>query len=149
LLRKSPVTTLVTVMALALGIGANTGTFIAVNAILVRPFSYPNLSRIVTVWEKVPKLGFGRAGAAPANFADWKEEARSFEQFAAYRSWTVNITRTERPEAVDAARVTPAFFRVFGTQPKLGRAFSDNEGEPGNDRVVILSEAFWRTRFSA
>src|SRR3954466_3242811 len=91
LLRKSPLSTVVIVLALALGIGANTSMFVTVNSILLHPFSYPSLDRIVTVWETVPRLQVDRAGLTPANFADFQAGTRSFEQLSAYQSWTVNI----------------------------------------------------------
>jgi putative ABC transport system permease protein len=144
LLRKTPVSTAVIVLALALGIGANASTFTAVESLILRPFTYPNLDRIMTVWETIPKVRLERAGVTPADFADFRIQNRSFEQFAAYRPWAVNILSKGRPEPVDAARVTPDFFRVFGTNPKLGRTLEEKD-----DRVAVLSEGFWRARFAA
>src|SRR4029450_13920187 len=92
LLRKSPVATIVAVLALGLGVGANVSSFVAVNALLLHPFAYPNLDRIMTVWESVRKMDSEREGVSPLNLADWKEQNHSFEQLAAYRQWTVNLT---------------------------------------------------------
>ena len=97
-LRKSPIATAVTIVALALGIGANLGSFIAVNAVVLHPFAYPHLERIVTVWGALPKDGLDRAGIAPADFEEWKQQSRSFDALAAYESSTVNITGAGRPE---------------------------------------------------
>jgi putative ABC transport system permease protein len=148
LLKKNPITTAVMILALGLGIGANTASFIGVNALLLRPFPYPNLDRIVTLWQTVPRLGLQRSGLVPADFADFEKENRSFEQLAAYRRWTTNITGGDRPLPIEGTRVTPGFFQVFGTVPQLGRTFTDNEGESGNNRVAILSDRLWRTRFA-
>jgi putative ABC transport system permease protein len=144
LLRKTPISTAVIVLALALGIGANASMFTGVESLILRPFPYPNLDRIMTVWDTIPKLRLERAGVAAADFADFRIQNRSFEQFAAYRPWAVNILGTGRPEPVDAVRVTPDFFRVFGMNPKLGRILAEKD-----DRVAVLSEGFWRARFAA
>jgi putative ABC transport system permease protein len=137
------------VVALALGIGANVSCFVAVNGILLHPYSYPNLDRIMTVQETLQRAGLQNSGVAPADFADWQQRNRSFEQLAAYRSWPVNLTGADRPVRVEASRVTSNFFQVFGTKPRIGRVLSESESQPGNNRVAVLSEGFWRTRFGA
>jgi len=149
MLRKSPVTTGVSVLALALGIAANAAMFVSVRFLLLEPFPYPNLNRIVTVWETVPRQGLERAGVSPANFMDWTSQSKSFEEWAVYRHWTVNLTDAGALHTVDAARVTPSFLRVFGLKPSLGRIFSDSEGQAGNNQVAVISEALWRTQFGA
>jgi putative ABC transport system permease protein len=123
-LRKSPVAAIVAILALALGIGANVSCFTAVNAVLLRPFAYPNLERIVTVWERVPKVRSDFEGIAPANFLDWRDQANSFEEFAAYRRWNANLTGSDHPLRLDAARVMPGFFRALGIKPALGEDIS-------------------------
>jgi putative ABC transport system permease protein len=148
-LRKSPLATVVMIVALALGIGANAGSFVSIDTILLHPFPYPNLDRIMTVWETLPKLGIERGGFAAANFTDLQEQNRSFAQLAAYRPWTVNITSADRPERVEAVKVTQGFFRVFGATAKIGRTLADNESDPGADRVAVVSELLWHTRFAS
>lgn len=148
-LRKSPIATAVTILALALGIGANIGSFIAVNAIVLHPFPYPNLDRIMTIWGTLPKTGLDRAGVTAADFEDWRQQSHSFESLAAYENWTVNITGGDRPEAVQGARVGAGFFETFGITPGIGRIFTESEGESGNARVAVLSNGLWRTRFAA
>src|ERR1700726_3331734 len=91
-LRKSPGFTAVAVITLALGIGANTTTFSTVNAMLLRPFPFPNLDRIVTVWETVPKQDDTHLSPAPANFRDWSEQSTQFEELAAVRGRDANLT---------------------------------------------------------
>jgi putative ABC transport system permease protein len=148
-LKKSLLATTVMIAALALGIGANAGSFVSINAIVLHPFPYPKVDRIMTVWETMPKLGIRRGGFASANFTDLKEQNRSFARLAAYRPWTVNITGGDRPERVDAVKVTQEFFQVFGATAKVGRTFADNVSEPGADRVAVLSESLWHTRFAS
>src|ERR1039458_8329228 len=86
-LRKTPGTTAVAALALALGIGVNTSAFIWVSALVLHPLPYAGLERIMTVWETVPKVRAGRDAVAPANFLDWRQENRAFEQMAAYQPW--------------------------------------------------------------
>jgi putative ABC transport system permease protein len=112
------------------------------------PFSYPNLDRIMTVWETLPRLRLERGGVSAPNFADFQAQNQSFEQLAAYRPWPVNITSADRPERVEVARVTAAFFRVFGMNARIGRTFMDTDEESLNDRIAILSEGFWRAHFA-
>src|SRR5262249_31584182 len=90
-----------------------------------------------------------RAGITPANFADFQIRNRSFDQLAAYQAWNVNILGADRPEHVDAFRVTPGFFEVFGMKAAMGRTFSNDDFESGNDRVAVLSNGLWQARFGA
>jgi putative ABC transport system permease protein len=146
-LRKSPGATAVAVLALALGIGVNTSSFIWVNSLVLHPFAYPNLERIVTVWE-TPKLGAERELVAPANFFDWKEQDHSFERLALYRPWDANFTGTHEPERIQGCLVTADFFAVLGMKPVLGRVFSKREEESSNP-VVVVSHGFWQRRLAS
>jgi putative ABC transport system permease protein len=119
-LRKSPLIAGVLILTLALGIGANASMFAAVNSILLHPFPYPNVDRVMTLWETIPKSRLERAGVAPGNFMDFQEQNRSFETLAAFQRWKINIIGADRPEPVEAVRVSPGFFRVFGMKPKSG-----------------------------
>ncbi|MBV9401453.1 MAG: ABC transporter permease [Bryobacterales bacterium] len=140
--------TAVTILALALGIGANIGSFMATNALILHPFPYPDLDRIVMVWGNLPKQELNRAGVTAADFADWKRQTRSFEALATFTAGTVNLTGGDPPEPVQAARVGPGFFRIFGMKPSIGRTFS-NAADESADRVVVLSDGLWRSRFAA
>lgn len=148
-LRRSPIATVVAILALALGIGANTGSFVAVNALVLRPFPYPDLDRIMTVWGTLPKSGLNRAGVTAADFDDWKQQSRSFEVLSAYDMWTVNLTGGDRPEPLQAARVGTGFFQIFGMKPSVGRSFVDGEDESAKPQVAVLSNGLWRSRFAA
>jgi putative ABC transport system permease protein len=148
-LLKSPGATVVTVLALALGIGVNTGAFTWVNTLVLHPFAYPNLERIATVWESIPKLGAERDLVAPANFFNWKDQDHSFERLALYRPWDANFTGASEPERIQACLVTADFFAVLGMQPALGRVFSQREEEPSASRVVVVSHGFWQRRLGS
>jgi putative ABC transport system permease protein len=147
-LRKSPGAAAVTALALALGIGVNARSFAWVDALVLHPFAYPNLERIVTVWETVPKLGAERDLVAPANFFDWKEQDHSFERLALYRPWDANFTGAHEPERIQGCLVTADFFAVLGMKPVLGRVFSKREEESSNP-VVVVSHGFWQRRLAS
>ena len=148
-LRKTPTATAVTILALALGIGANIGSFVVINALLLHPFPYPNLDRIVTVWGSLPKSELNRAGVTPADFEDWKRQSRSFDALAAYTAGSANLTGAERLEPVQAARVGSAFFQVFGMKPVIGRVPVSGDDETATQQIAVVSNGLWRKRFAA
>ena len=148
-LRKAPGTTAVAALALALGIGVNTSSFMWVSALVLHPLPYAGLERIMTVWETVPKLRAGRDAVAPANFLDWRQENRAFEQMAAYQPWDANLTGTGEPERIQACLVTADFFAVLGMKPALGRSFSREEQETPSSGAVIVSHGFWQRRLAS
>jgi predicted permease len=149
-LRKHAGFTTVAVLSLALGIGANLSCFAALYSMVLHPFAYPGLSRIMTVSETRAKLSWDRRDpVAPANYLDWKERNHSFEHLAAYRDWDVNLTGVDQPDHVEAAQASAEFFDVLGLAPLLGRTFTAAECEPGHDAVIVVSYGFWRTRFAS
>src|SRR5258708_14386223 len=148
-LRKKPLFTLVAVLALALGFGANTAIFSVINAVVLHPLPFHDADRLVAIWEKNPALeGFiaERLPAALKNYNEWKKESHSFEAMGAFHDRTLNLTGFEKPEEVTASFATPDFFAVLGIQPQLGRAFTPQEAS-GNNRVAILTAAFHKRRF--
>ena len=136
----------VAVLALALGIGVNASIFITVSALILHPLPYPNLDRIVTIWETPPKVHDQKSGFAPANFVDLKNASRSFQDLAEYRSWDASLTSTGTPERVQAAVVSPSFFTVLGTGAELGRVFTGGEDRRAQSRAAVLSEGFWKSQ---
>ncbi|MEN3333459.1 MAG: hypothetical protein V7641_2824 [Blastocatellia bacterium] len=148
LLAKRPGFTLVAVITLALGIGANTAIFSVVNAVLLRPLNYNEPDQIVALWENVPTKG-GRWRVAPANFFDWKNQNQVFAEMAAFSSSGFNLTGTGEPEQIRGARASQGYFSVLGVEPILGRAFLPEEYEPGKGQVVILDYGFWQRRFGS
>lgn len=142
--RKNPGFTAVAVITLALGIGANTAIFSNVNALLLHPFDLPDLNRVVAIWETVPKENITQAKAAPANFRDWREQGRSFDQLAAVQGWDANLTGEGIAERAEGYRVTSDFFSLLGIPPMLGRNIGEVDFQQGAAPVVVLSQKFWR-----
>jgi putative ABC transport system permease protein len=148
-LRKKPLFTVVAVLALALGFGANTAIFSVIDAVVLHPLPFRDADRLVAIWEKNPALeGFiaERLPAALKNYNEWKKESRSFEAMGAFNDTSLNLTGFDKPEQVTGAMATPDFFAVLGIQPTLGRAFTAQEAS-GDQRVAILSAAFHKRRF--
>ena len=137
MLRQQRGFTVAAVAALALGIGATTAVFSVVNAILLRPFPYPDPDRIVMFMNVTPN-GSG-PGASPVKFEHWQRQTEVVQDAAAFRNVIVNYTGTELPEQVNSGNVTEAFFRLWGATTLLGRTFSREETLPNGPRVAVLS----------
>jgi hypothetical protein len=149
-LGRAPGFTVVTILTLALGIGANTAIFSIVNAALLRPLPYPDANRLVSVFSLNPSLNSDLSPVAPGDFRDWREQATSFERLAAYAGGGGDISfwLEERPESINAARVTWDFFETMGIAPLLGRGFEQSvELVPANSTSVVLSHRLWLSRF--
>ena len=137
------------VLSLAIGIGANLCSFVSVNSIVLHPFPYPHLDRIMMLGETNARVGTAGSPAAPANFFDWKENNRSFEALSANRPWDALLTGGGEPERVRAARVTGDFFGTLGMAAAQGRGFAELECQPGSDGVVVVSHAFQKSHVAA
>jgi putative ABC transport system permease protein len=149
MLLKNPGFTLIAVLTLALGIGANTAIFSVINAILLKPLRYPQSDLLVQIWQTNPRANrWGEWISYPA-FVDYRMRNRVFEDTATYRPWLWNMTGGDRPEALLGARVTSNLFSVLGVQPMLGRSFLPEEDQPGRSQVVILSHGLWLRRFGS
>ncbi len=148
-LKSAPATTAIALLALALGIGANTAIFSVVNGVLLTPLPYPQPERLVLVMASNPKAGFSRFSLSPPDFDDYRTQSRSFEGVAAVAMGSVNLTGRGEPEVLDEARVTADFFPVLHLRPFLGRIFRPEEDLPANNRVALLSYGLWQRRFGA
>lgn len=148
-LLQSRTTTAVAVLALALGIGVNASSFISIQSIVLHPFAYPRLDRIVTVWGTLPKVRTQQTPLSPADFVDIKRQNQSFAAVAAYRSWEASLTGNSTPERLEASLVSPDFFTVLGEQPELGRTFADEPDQGSAPRVVVVSDGFWKSHLAA
>jgi putative ABC transport system permease protein len=148
-LLKRPGFTVVAVLTLALGIGANTAIFSVVNAVLLRPLQFRDPDRLVMIWEDAAFLGFPKNTPAPANYVDWKTQSKSFEDVAATAEWTFNLTGDGTPERVAAYGVTANFFPIFGVSPALGRGFTPDDDRPGAHKVAVISHELWQTRYGS
>jgi putative ABC transport system permease protein len=146
MLARSPAFTIIAVLALALGIGANSAMFSVVNTVLLRPLPYKSPDALVMVWDDQTHLGFPKDTPSPANFLDWREQNTVFEGMAAMAERSFNLTGAGEPERFDGHRVSANLFSLLGVEPQLGRAFTPEEDKPGT-RVVILSHSIWQRRF--
>jgi putative ABC transport system permease protein len=139
--------TAIAVLSLALGIGANTAIFSLVDAVLLRPLPFHDPEGLVMVWEDATRIGFPRNTPAPANYADWKAQNQVFEDLAALRYGSYNLTDESDPEKVEAQAVTANFFPLLGVTPVRGRGFAPEEDQPDGNKVVLLSYGLWQRRF--
>src|SRR5205823_659999 len=144
-LRRAPGFTLVGVLTLALGIGASTAIFSAVNPILFEPLPYPEAHRIVTMWD------YGVDGSPiDVTFGTWRElgeRNRTFDAIAVMKPWQPALTGLAEPERLDGQRVSATYFRVLGVRPALGRDFASSDDRIMGPNVAILSDGLWRRRF--
>ena len=142
LLRRSPGFSIVAIMTLALGIGANTAIFSVVNAFLLRSLPFTDSSRLMRLWSNTGSI------TSYPNFLDWKTESRSFEQVEAYVPRSFNITGGDRPVHVGGLRTSGGLLQLLQVNPIHGRTFIPDEIQPGRDHVVLLSEGLWQSRFA-
>jgi putative ABC transport system permease protein len=150
MLLKRPGFTIIAVLTLALGIGANTAIFSVVNAVVLRPLPYAAPDRLVMIWETMP--GNDKRWVAPGNFVDWQKQNQSFEQIAAYANTSLtnlNLTGATEPEKLTGVAVTMNIFSTLGVEAALGRTFLPEDEQREGGRVVVLSDGLWQRRFGA
>jgi putative ABC transport system permease protein len=148
-LLKRPGFTAIALVALALGIGANTAIFSIVNAVVLQPLPYAEPDQLVWAWGNI-RNGPNRASVSPPDYLDFRSQNKTFEQLAAMfgGSMPVSLTGGGDPERLTASVVTGNFFQTFGVTPMLGRGFSLDNEKPGNEQVTVLSYALWQRRFA-
>ena len=146
-LAKSPAYAAITILTLALGIGANTAIFSVVNGVLLKPLSYPHPERLAFLTSTFPSLGFDRFWVSLPEWAEFKERNQSFQNVGAYREGSVNLGTPERPRRVNSAIVTPELLTVLGVAPMRGRLFNDADSVVGAEDVAILSYQTWTNDF--
>ena len=137
--------TAIAVLTLGLGIGANTAIFSVVNAVVLRPLPFDDPERVIRMWGKFSQGD--HAATSPPDFLDYRARNSTFEEFAAMRSSSFNITGDAEPERIIAAEITTNFFQALGIKPIQGRVFSPEEEQTGLARVAIISDGLWRRRF--
>jgi len=145
MLLKNPMVTVVALVALTLGIGANTAIFSVVNGVLLRAFPYHEAERIVLVWEKSRRTDQNVINLG--NFSDWKEQNQVFTDMAVFFDRSFNLTGDGEPEEVTGQFGTTNLFSVLGSNPVLGRTFADDDGRDGQPRVIVISYSLWQRRF--
>src|ERR1700690_28987 len=149
MLLKSPGFTALAVLALALGIGANTAVFSVASAFLWKPVSFPQLDRLVVVTTLAPQQTFGWSKFSPADYLDWKRQSKSFDEMAAWVWSGWNLTGAGDPEKLDGALVSANYFAPLGVMPAMGRPFRPDEEQPGHGQEAILSYGLWQRRFGS
>ncbi len=147
MLLKKPGITLVAVMTLALGIGANSAMFSLIDALLLRPLPFKDMDRLAVVWGTLPQDS--RFGTSPADYLDFREQQQVFEQLAAYRWEDVSLTGAGEPERLQGFSITQNLFTALGVGALHGRTFLPEEEKAGSDDVVLLSYGLWQRRFAA
>jgi predicted permease len=147
-LAKNPTFTSIAIVAIALGIGANTAIFSVVNAVLLRPLPFKNPHQLVMVWENATHLGFPKNTPSPPNFLDWQKQNTVFTGMAAMAERSFNLTGVGEPERLDGRRVSANLFDLLGVPALLGRTFVADDDRPGA-HVVLLSQPLWQRRFGS
>lgn len=148
-LRKSPAFTIVSVLTLALGVGASTALFSVVDTVLLRPLPYREPDQLLTVTETLPAMGTDEIGVAPGEYQDYRAQNRSFSHVAAYEREGFNLTGAGQPLRVNAAKISASTFPLLGVSPWLGRPFTDDEDRNGAAKVVVLSYGLWRRSYGS
>jgi predicted permease len=149
-LRRSPGFTAVAVLTLALGIGANTLIFSVVNAAILHPLPFREASRLVTLWATSPTVGFSGPGTlTDPDYMEWRKQNHVFSEIAAFRGQPSNLTGVGEPVRLTGAAISPSLSRVLDVNPALGRAFAPEEENAGRNRVALLSDRLWRSRFGS
>jgi len=145
MLAKHPGFTLIAVLTLALGIGANTAVFSVVNGVLLQPLAYEQPEQLVQLWE-APGAG-QRVSVSPGAFLDWKEQSTSFEHLSLLNDTNLNLTGEGEPERLSGVQMSASGPQILRARPLLGRMFAADEDQPGKDKVIVLTHRLWQRRF--
>ena len=148
-LARMPLFTGITVLTLALGIGANTAIFSVIEGVLLKPLPYPRSDELVTLDHAAPGVNLPSAGAAPFQYFTYREEGRVFQDVGLWSTGTVSITGRAEPEEVPTLFVTDGVLPILGVQPMLGRLFSKADDTPATPETVVLTAAYWRSKFGS
>src|SRR5262245_4082006 len=145
---RDKVFTSAALLTLATCIGANTALFAVVDHVLFRPLQIPEPDRVLVVFNSYPRAGADRAGAAGPDYVDRLRDTTVFEEQALFNVRNPGIDVGGRVERIHAMQVTPSFFRLLRVQPRMGREFHADEGEPGKDQVIVIGDPLWRSLFA-
>jgi predicted permease len=137
----------ITVITLAIGIGANTAIFSVANGVLLKPLPYSSPERLVSIWQTAPGLNIKEINASPATYLTYREEGRTFEDIGLWQRDSVSVTGIAEPEEVPCLSVTDGTLPILGIQPVLGRGFTRKDDSPGSPETVILTYGYWQRRF--
>jgi predicted permease len=149
-LRARPVIAVVAILALALGIGANSAIFSLVHAVLLRPLPFKDADRLVLIWHDYGKgMNLAKASLSVPTYLEYRDHVEGFESVGVATPWNANLTGSGDPERLQGSLVSGTFFGTLGVAPALGRDFLPEEDKPGGNRVVLLSDGLFRRRFGA
>jgi predicted permease len=148
-LGRSPIFTIITIITLAAGVGANIAVFSVVEGVLLKPLSYPHAETLVGVWHTAPGLNMDEVNMAPANYFIYREQNRVFEDIGVYQGYSVAVTGQGNPEQVPALVATDGVLPTLGVAPMLGRWFSRADDTPGAADTVMLDYGYWQRRFGS
>src|SRR5574341_747319 len=147
MIKKNPGFAAVAALAIALGIAANTFIFSAVDALILRPFSFPNEARLVSLFERKPSIGIEHAAVSPGNVIEWRAQSKTLQEVVVMRSREHTLSGDGPPERYSGTGVSAAFFDALGVRAQLGRTFRPGEDEAGRAEVAVLRHDFWQKRF--
>ena len=145
-LRRNPAFSTIAIVTLALGIGVNAAMFSVVDAVLIRPLPYANADRLVMVWEDFSNIGYRHGTPSPGTWQEWRRENSVFTDIVATSRSPVNLSGDGEPEQLQGQRVTANFWTVLGSQPALGRVFTEDE-DTHRAPVAVISYGLWKRRF--
>jgi predicted permease len=146
-LGRAPMFTLITLITLAAGVGANIAVFSVLDGVLLKPLPYPHPDELIGVWHTAPGLNLDDVNMAPSNYFIYREQNRVFDDIGMYQGDSVNVTGQGNPEQVQAVDVTDGLLPILGIAPMLGRAFSRADATPGSAQTVILGYGYWQRHF--
>jgi predicted permease len=147
-LGRAPMFTVITLITLAAGVGANTVVFSVLEGVLLKPLPYPHSEELVGVWHTAPGINIPELNMSPSNYFIYREQGRSFEDVGMYQGDSVSVTGVGEPEQIPALDVSDGTLAVLGVQPALGRLFRHEDDVPGAPETAILSNAYWRKKFA-
>jgi putative ABC transport system permease protein len=148
-LSRAPLFTAITLLTLAVGIGANTAIFSVVNGVLLKPLPYADPDRLVAVWQSAPGLGIQELPGSPSTYFTYREIGQSFEHIGLWRQESVNLTGLAEPERIETLRITDGFLPILSVEPLLGRRFTQQDDSPNQPRTAMLTHGFWQRKFGA
>ncbi len=144
---RSPGFTAVTLLTIAIGVGANSAVFSVVNGVLLKPLPYPDPEALIGVWQTAPKLNIENLNASPSDYFTFREENRTFQEFGLWNGGSVAVTGRDAPEQLRCIYLTDGTLKALGVRPALGRWFTAEDDQAGKPEVAILTYGFWQRRF--
>ncbi len=146
-LRRAPVFTAITLVTLAVGVGANTAIFSVLQGVLLKPLPYPNADELIGVWHTAPGLNIKELNNSPSTYFTYRDQNRTFQDIGVYTGDSVNVTGLAEPEQVRALLVTDGVLPILGVRPTIGRWFSGKDALPDSPKTMILTYGYWQRKF--